>query len=91
MYTHSLITILFIHLDCLAQVRKAPLLICSLCFGVFLEKPAFLKHTPKCSSTPKATNYAKRTCDEVKENLREATKNQLACRLWKSGFLKKLL
>jgi hypothetical protein len=35
MLTRSLIIVLFIHLECLAQVRKAPLLICSVCFGVF--------------------------------------------------------
>jgi hypothetical protein len=55
---------------------------------VFLENPAFKKHTPKCSSTPRATNYA---CDDVKEKLRKATEDQLACRLWKSVFMKKSL
>ncbi len=91
MFTRSLIIVLFIHLECLAQVRKAPLLISSVCFGVFFLT-AYQVHNPNCSSASRATNYANRTCVELKENLqREATKDQLAFSLWKSVFLKKLL
>jgi hypothetical protein len=59
---------------------------CLLC--VFLEDPAFQNHTLRCSNTPREDNYIKRTCKDVNQKLREATKDQLACRFWKSVYLK---
>ncbi|EFX66101.1 hypothetical protein DAPPUDRAFT_332532 [Daphnia pulex] len=74
-------------MDCnIINVRRAPLLICSLCFGVILENPAFQNHTLRCSVTPRETNYTKRTCNDVKQKLHDATKDQLACRFRLSGL-----
>ncbi|EFX71821.1 hypothetical protein DAPPUDRAFT_255289 [Daphnia pulex] len=45
------------YIEGLDQERKSPLLICSVCYGVFAEIAAFQVHNRSCSSTSRVTSY----------------------------------